>query len=105
MLAGLPVSAPSTAELASLVRSAGADELAHRLELSPPAAESPAAGRLLGQLLRGLVQPFGLALTEKEGPPMIVAVLIEQDWPRPLQEPGAPVYRAGAGAGGSLLFA
>ena len=28
---------------------------------------------------------------------MIVAVLIEQDWPRPLQEPGAPVYRAGAG--------
>ena len=44
MLAGLPVSAPSTAELASLVRSAGADELAHRLELSPPAAESPAAG-------------------------------------------------------------
>ena len=30
---------------------------------------------------------------------MIVAVLIEQDWPRPLQEPGAPVYRAGAGAG------
>ncbi len=33
---------------------------------------------------------------------MIVAVLIEQDWQ--LQEPGAPVYRAGP-AGGSLLFA
>ena len=28
---------------------------------------------------------------------MIVAVLIEQDWPRPLKEPGAPVYRAGTG--------
>ena len=34
-------------------------------------------------------RPFGLALTEREGAPMIAAVLIEQ-------EPGAPVYRAGA---------
>jgi hypothetical protein len=34
-------------------------------------------------------------LTEKEGAPRIVAVLVEQDWQ--LREPGAPVHRAGAG--------
>ena len=32
MLAGLPVPADATAELASIVRAAGADELADRLE-------------------------------------------------------------------------
>jgi hypothetical protein len=32
MLAGLPISAAATAELAAIVRSAGADELAERLE-------------------------------------------------------------------------
>jgi hypothetical protein len=37
----------------------------------------------------------GVALTEREGAPMIAAVVVEQDWQ--LQEPLAPVYRAGAG--------
>jgi hypothetical protein len=40
-------------------------------------------------------RPFGLALTEREGAPMIAAVVVEQDWQ--LQQPVAPVYRAGAG--------
>jgi hypothetical protein len=34
---------------------------------------------------------------------MIVSVLIEQTWPRPLQEPGAPVYRVGAGQWSTAL--
>jgi hypothetical protein len=34
---------------------------------------------------------------------MIVSVLIEQTWARPLQEPGAPVYRVGAGQWSTAL--
>jgi hypothetical protein len=57
------------------------------------AAESEAPRPISGRTL-------GVALTENEGEPMIVPVLIEQDWQ--LQEPGAAVRRPG-GRGAAVL--